>query len=36
MLEGYGLHTIIWDSADERFGDVLAALPADAQAGTTA
>ena len=20
MLDGYGLHTIIWDSADERLG----------------
>ena len=30
MLEGYGLHTLIWDSADERLGDFLVASPADA------
>ena len=30
MLDGYGLHTMIWDSADERFGDFLVASPADA------
>ena len=30
MLDGYGLHTIIWDSADERLGDFLVASPADA------
>ena len=29
MLEGYGLHTLIWDSADERLGDFLVASPAD-------
>lgn len=29
-LDGYGLHTIIWDSADERLGDFLVASPADA------
>ena len=27
MLEGYGLHTLIWDSADERLGDFLVASP---------
>ena len=31
MLDGYGLHTIIWDSADERLGDFLVASPADAE-----
>ena len=31
MLEGYGLHTLIWDSADERLGDFLVASPADAK-----
>lgn len=30
MLDGYGLHTMIWDSADERLGDSLVASPADA------
>ena len=30
MLEGYGIHTLIWDSADERLGDWLVASPADA------
>ena len=30
MLEGYGIHTLIWDSADERLGDFLVASPADA------
>lgn len=30
MLDGYGLHMIIWDSADERLGDFLVASPADA------
>lgn len=30
MLDGYGLHTIIWDSADERLGDFLVASPAAA------
>ena len=30
MLDGYGLHTIIWDSADERLGDFLVASTADA------
>lgn len=31
MLDGYGIHTLIWDSADERLGDFLVASPADAQ-----
>lgn len=31
MLDGYGLHKLVWDAADERFGDVLVASPADAQ-----
>ncbi len=30
MLEGYGIYTLIWDSADERLGDFLVASPADA------
>lgn len=30
MLDGYGLHTMIWDSADERLGEFLVASPADA------
>ena len=30
MLDGYGLHAMIWDSADERLGDFLVASPADA------
>ena len=30
MLDGCGLHTIIWDSADERLGNFLVASPADA------
>lgn len=30
MLDGYGIHTMIWDSADERLGDWLVASPADA------
>ena len=30
MLDGYGLHRLVWDSVDERFGDVLVASPADA------
>ncbi|WP_204206733.1 BppU family phage baseplate upper protein [Enorma massiliensis] len=30
MLDGYGLHRLVWDAADERFGDVLVASPADA------
>lgn len=30
MLDGYGLHKLVWDAADERFGDVLVASPADA------
>ena len=30
MLDGYGLHQLIWDTCDERFGDVLVASPADA------
>lgn len=30
MLDGYGLHNLVWDACDERFGDVLVASPADA------
>ncbi len=30
MLDRYGLHSLVWDAADERFGDVLVASPADA------
>ena len=30
MLDVYGLHTIIWDSTDERLGNFLVASPADA------
>lgn len=30
MLDGYGIRTLIWDSADERLGDFLVASPADA------
>lgn len=30
MLDGYGLHRLVWDAADERFDDVLVASPADA------
>lgn len=30
MLDGLGLHQLVWDAADERFGDVLVASPADA------
>ena len=30
MLDGCGLHTIIWDSADERLGDFLVTSTADA------
>lgn len=30
MLEGYGIHTLIWDAADERLGEWLVASPADA------
>ncbi|NHM15797.1 hypothetical protein GMI69_03805 [Eggerthellaceae bacterium zg-887] len=30
MLDGYGFHSLVWDAADERFGDVLVASPADA------
>lgn len=30
MLDGYGLHRLVWDACDERFGDVLVASPADA------
>ncbi|EUB31196.1 hypothetical protein [Olsenella uli] len=30
MLDGYGIHTLIWDSTDERLGDFLVASPADA------
>jgi len=29
VLDGYGLHTLVWDTCDERFGDVLVASPAD-------
>lgn len=29
MLEGYGIHTLIWDAADERFGEWLVASLAD-------
>ena len=30
MLDGYGLHSLVWDDCDERVGDVLVASPADA------
>lgn len=30
MLEGYGIHALIWDAADERLGEWLVASPADA------
>ena len=30
MLDEYGLHKLVWDACDERFGDVLVASPADA------
>lgn len=30
MLEGCGIHTLIWDAADERLGEWLVASPADA------
>ena len=30
MLDGYGLHRLVWDACDGRFGDVLVASPADA------
>lgn len=30
MLDGYGLHKLVWDTCDERFSDVLVASPADA------
>ena len=30
MLDGYGIHTLTWDSVDERLGDFLVASPADA------
>ena len=30
MLDSYGLHELVWDACDERFGDVLVASPADA------
>lgn len=30
VLDGYGLHQLIWDDCDERFGDVPVASPADA------
>lgn len=31
MLDGYGIHTLIWDAADDRLGDWLVASPADAE-----
>ncbi len=31
LLEGYGIHTLIWDAADDRLGDFLVASPADAE-----
>lgn len=31
MLEGYGLHSLVWDACDERFNDILVDSPADAQ-----
>ena len=31
MLETYGLHQLIWNTADERFPDVLVASAADAE-----
>lgn len=31
MLETYGLHELVWDACDERFGDMLVASPADAR-----
>jgi len=31
MLDGYGLHKLVWNAADERFGDIIVASPADAQ-----
>lgn len=31
MLETYGLHELVWDACDERFGDILVASPADAR-----
>ena len=27
-LEGYGLHGLVWDRCDERFGEVLVESPA--------
>lgn len=30
ILEGYGSHTLIWDSADERLGDSLTTPLGDA------
>lgn len=30
MLDGYGIHTLVWGSVDERLGDFLVASPADA------
>ena len=30
MLDEYGLHKLVWDACDERFGDLLVASPADA------
>lgn len=31
LLEGFGIHTLIWDAADDRLGDFLVASPADAE-----
>ena len=31
MLDGYGIHTLTWDTADERLGDFMVASPADAE-----
>lgn len=33
MLEGYGLHSLVWDACDERFNDILVASSADARGG---
>ncbi|MDO4404498.1 MAG: hypothetical protein Q4C09_05615 [Atopobiaceae bacterium] len=30
MLDGYGLHSIVWNRVDERFEEVLVASSADA------
>lgn len=29
LLDGYGLHKLVWDACDERFGDVLVTSSAD-------